>query len=233
MCTGTVRYLEGRTTYCRRAWPRFSSVAASGGFLNLELSSRIFGTALHVFVLPSLLRHFFDFFLVPLYYILSHCILSRFFFYFGVLRFLFCVKVGHIVSVGRPFPLPLLQFCITSCTVIRFRANAKWQIDTVFYIHIFIKATVLCKISTNLNAPIFKDINVLYDLVANRSGAEFVIGAQSIITFCRAYNGSGAMHTFVSWVTLHRRCDGFIRFSVSWTFVHLFVPIGPVVHGEV
>lgn len=72
------------------------------------------------------------------------------------------------VSVVIPSLVPLLALSIMSWTVIGVGAKFTRSIDKLFDILSSFMVTVLAKISTILNGPIFGDINLMYESVANR-----------------------------------------------------------------
>lgn len=61
-------------------------------------------------------------------------------------------------------------------------ANITGSIKTIFDIPSSSMVTVLDKNSTIMHGPIFRDIDLLYDSVANLPAAEDLIGAQSTYT---------------------------------------------------
>lgn len=62
--------------------------------------------------------------------------------------------------------------------------RAMLSINKVINIPYLSMVTVISEILTILNGLIFRDINLLYKSVANRSVAEVINGGRSVYTYC-------------------------------------------------
>lgn len=89
--------------------------------------------------------------------------------------------------------LPLLAMRNTFWTVRGVGTIVAWLIKPVFEIKFLSIATVIGSVLTVLNGKCFRDINFVYELSANSSVAEIVIGGRSMYKYCPDCNGDVAM----------------------------------------
>lgn len=117
-----------------------------------------------------------------------------------------CFVCTHfrLASVGSPSLLPALALDVTYWSLINYSSSVTWYIKAVFDTSSSLIAALLHKTSAIPNGSFSRDINMLYELVANSSATQKLISRRWMYMHCHMKNTKGSLQLIASVQPLYR-----------------------------